>query len=503
MKFIPYLFVLLLFIAWNCNRRDPNAPPEPTGLSGKELAAIHCASCHVQPMPEMLDKMTWKEGVMPQMAYYLGMRGLFEKMTEVNPDDIVTIMQAKIYPDKPLLVEADWQKIVDYYIENAPEKPLPQASKALVTLGLPFFEIKTIEGMSDRPPMVTMLKIDTTNGHLYAGRRDKRWLEIYDKTLKRIDSIGLESPVSDIYWNEKQELLTLQMGIMDPNDSPKGKLIQNQGQTLLDSLRRPVHLLMEDLNEDGTPDYLICNYGNEVGHLSWYDGKNFQAHTLKDLPGARNTILYDMNNDGRLDIITLFCQSRESIYIFYNNGNGTFKEEKILEFPPVYGSSFIELADMNGDGKPDILYTNGDNADYSLSLKNYHGLRIFLNDGQNHFTERFFYPIYGASKVQAADFDGDGDLDLATIAFFNNVHQQPNEGFLFFENKGNFQFEISTFAVPGSTWLVMDVGDLDQDGRLDIVLGNFFKPGMGRDLSSLPKQPAVVWLRNIAPKATN
>jgi hypothetical protein len=66
----------------------------------------------------------------------------------------------------------------------------------------------------------------------------------------------------------------------------------------------------------------------------------------------------------------------------------------------------------------DLLYTNGDNADYSNSLKRYHGIRLFQNDGNFKFRQVWFYPLYGATKAVARDFDGDGDLDVAGIAFY-------------------------------------------------------------------------------------
>ena len=269
---------------------------------------------------------------------------------------------------------------------------------------------------------------------------------------------------------------------------------------MLDSLRRPVHLAVSDLNQDGVADYLVCQYGNEMGKLTWFDGKTRQENLLKALPGARRAIVRDMNGDGLPDIVALMCQARESISIFYNRGKGDFDEQIVAEFPPVYGSSYIDLADMNGDGKLDILYTNGDNADYSYSLKAYHGLRILQNDGQNHFAETFFYPIYGASKVVAQDFDGDGDVDLAVIAFFTDIKQKPNEGFLFFENKGKGHFEVSTFAdAERGKWLVMDVGDLDGDGKMDIVLGSFMMGGLGANPNSSARSPlSLVWLRNVS-----
>src|SRR5690606_23617896 len=116
----------------------------------------------------------------------------------------------------------------------------------------------------------------------------------------------------------------------------------------------------------------------------------------------------------------LYAQGLEGISVFLNKGKGKFKEEEILKFSPVYGSSWFELGDFNGDGLTDILYVNGDNADYSITLKNYHGIRIFENKGKNRFEQAWFFPLYGATKARAADFDGDGDLDIAAIAYYRN-----------------------------------------------------------------------------------
>src|SRR5256885_11339685 len=70
---------------------------------------------------------------------------------------------------------------------------------------------------------------------------------------------------------------------------------------------------------------------------------------------------------------------------------------------------YFTMRDFNGDGKPDILYVNGDNFDYSRVLKPYHGIRILENDGHNNFAERDFFPVYGAAQAVVADFDKDGD----------------------------------------------------------------------------------------------
>jgi hypothetical protein len=83
-------------------------------------------------------------------------------------------------------------------------------------------------------------------------------------------------------------------------------------------------------------------------------------------------------------------------------------------------------------------------------------------------------PMHGCSKAVAWDFDNDGDLDIAAISFFADYSKDPEESFLYLENKGNFDFQ--PFSKPGTSsgrWLTMDMGDLDGDGGKDIVLGNF------------------------------
>ncbi|PYJ02999.1 MAG: hypothetical protein DME25_14035 [Verrucomicrobia bacterium] len=208
---------------------------------------------------------------------------------------------------------------------------------------------------------------------------------------------------------------------------------------------------------------------------------------MLDRPGGIRSEVRDFNGDGRPDILGMMAQAREGLYLFLNQGQGRFQMETVLEVPPAWGLAGFEVVDFNKDGHLDLVVANGDNGDLALPMKNYHGVRIYLNDGKNHFTEAFFYPLHGAYKAVARDFDGDGDLDLAAIAFYPDFEQERPESFVYLENQGGMRFEAFTCAESNAgRWLVMDVGDLDGDGDDDLVLGSFV-----RGPTTVPVPPAL------------
>jgi hypothetical protein len=126
-----------------------------------------------------------------------------------------------------------------------------------------------------------------------------------------------------------------------------------------------------------------------------------------------------------------------------------------------------------------------------------------MNDGKNNFSQNFFFPIHGCYKALARDFDKDGDLDLATISYFADYARQPEEGFVYLENKGNFRLEPHSLEVAKrGRWLTMDAGDIDSDGWTDLVLGNFcLGPTLSKSKYDWRKEAPILVLKNTHGKA--
>lgn len=450
--------------------------------TGKQLAMRHCGSCHLFPAPELLDKKTWVTGVLPNMARRLGLK-LPEQDTlkRLSPEEEKAIRELTIYPKTAALSLNDWKKIVDYYDQNAPAEPLPQKPHPAVTNKLPLFTPKELV-ISDKPvPQTTLLKYDKNTAQLYVGDAQNA-LYVLNSQLQLADTWWIDTPPTDMDFPKSAAPRLLTIGVFSPSDQHLGRLMTLERSAKPGSnpinirdLPRPVQFASGDLNADGKDDVVICGFGNNAGKLFWYDGfEPTKERVLKALPGARNVVIADFNQDKKPDIMALMAQAREEVSIFYNQGNGRFREKTVLRFSPVFGSSYFELVDFNKDGFQDILLANGDNWDYSAINKNYHGVHIYLNDKKDNFKEAWFYPMYGASKAIARDFDKDGDLDIAATSFYTTL-AQPEQGFIYLVNEGQLTFKpFSTPEAANGKWLTMEAADVDLDGDLDIVLGSYF-----------------------------
>lgn len=93
----------------------------------------------------------------------------------------------------------------------------------------------------------------------------------------------------------------------------------------LKNLAGPVQISSADFNSGNKTDYLVCEYGNLIGDLSWMEnlGNNkYERHVIREVPGAIKAYIQDVNHDGLEDIWVLFAQADEGIFLFTNKGHG-------------------------------------------------------------------------------------------------------------------------------------------------------------------------------------
>lgn len=472
------LFLCLVVGAFTCYANDER---------GKILAASICGSCHIQPEPSVLDKATWVSKVFPLMRKYMGLAPV-KDLGPMEHD-----LRA-FYPLHPTITEEDWFDVASWYLKNAPSS-LEPATRPTIRPPTNLFSAETIAGTTS-PPMTVFVDLLPSGMHVLGNGTTNK---VHVKPASGPEyAIQLHGPPSAVCIDGTKAYIT-DMGLLWPHDSAIGKLwmvdLERRPQkpvVLLKGLRRPTHVNVVDLTGDGTKEFVVCEFGNSLGRMGYYQQRpngGFTYHELVGTPGAIRTHVKDMNGDGKPDIVVLLAQARERILVFLNQGQGRFEERELLAFHPAFGSSSIVLDDMNSDGFVDIIVTNGDNGDYEQPpLKPYHGVRVFMNNGNLEFKERTFLPIHGCYGSAPVDFDGDGDIDILTIAYFADFKSSPPEALLFWEALPDGTYD--PHAISGSLdgrWLVLDVADADGDGDVDVILGNVSN-GPGVVPSSLTEQ---------------
>jgi hypothetical protein len=325
-------------------------------------------------------------------------------------------------------------------------------------------------------------------------------------------------------------------GFASPSQQQRNRLYINDGTGVFtdESLdRTPIALVgftrdveFGDVDDDGDLDLLIVNTFNTQSWLLINDGTGNFTHDAGALPisnfSGSDADFGDVDDDGDLDIIftntgtSAFGTSLDRLYI--NDGTGTFTNESAARLPGVAVAESIDcdFADIDGDLDLDLVmgHRNGRS-------------QLWRNDGDGNFTDITLANLpndgSGTYSVDPGDIDGDGDLDILVVrgsselafqndgtgdfvnvagtAIPNNPFQDDNDGDFFdFDNDGDLDYVIARLGSGGEriyrndngvmnltsgmitvisdSTLDIEPGDVNNDGRLDIVTaqgesGNF------------------------------
>ncbi len=458
-------------------------------LPNKELSVelkyqAYCGSCHLAPDPKNITKSIWKEKVLPEMGARLGYKyDKYNPLAKNSMEENLFIRMSNTYPNKSIIDTVSWHQIYEYLISLAPDSIATDVNRISRNSELVQFQSKGISLDKIASARVTNIQFKKETSQFIIG---DAYGAGYGWPQSVKDSVlSFSSPLVS-YHKKGDEMFFTEIGFMNPSEKPLGLTYKKHlgiTDTLVKELHRPVYTEIADLNSDGIDEIIICEFGNLTGELSLlvHLESGYEKRTLLAVPGTVKVEIRDMDEDGRKDIVTLASQGNEGIYILYQKGDLQFSPTQIIQLGPEYGLSWYETLDYDADGDWDIVLVNGDNADYSIFSKPYHGVRLYLNDGNNSFEEKWFYPIYGATRVLVEDYDLDGDFDFAVMSFFPDFVTAPDENFVYLENQNSNEYVFRSFTMdgpPAGRWLVMDKGDVDQDGDIDLLLGSFIlSPG--------------------------
>ena len=218
-----------------------------------------------------------------------------------------------------------------------------------------------------------------------------------------------------------------------------------------------------DVNSDGLVDIII---GNELQPNQLLLNKGNAS--FEEVPGALPDDSFitsamevaDINGDQHIDLIIANFGAAEPNQLLLNQGDGTFKEVSDAFPSNDHNSMTIAVADMDGDGRLDILIGTGMNQQNEL----------LLNQGDSTFKGEngTLGPL--AYSIAVADVDGDGRVD-----FLIGNHNASNYAYL---NKENFAIKDMPGVFPDGSSKTRNiaVADLNGDGVPDMVIGNFGEP---------------------------
>ena len=321
-------------------------------------------------------------------------------------------------------------------------------------------------------------------------------------------------------------------------------------------------LTAADLDGDGRPELIFANVGSEdaivaavngprragpappnaTSRIHWNAANGFSADRVTDLPTrfAVDVKAADLDRDGHMDLVFLEGGDAPGLRVFYGDARG-FSAER-TEQVAVEGRGFIEehageinIADLNADGRPDIVVTAGGeaaqvfwnrfwtgrgnlrdwprhalpaNSPMSAAVGDFNRdglLDVALGGfaapgagGKNYETEARIYwgaatrtlvtapptslPVLGNTTLRAADLNGDGFLDLA-VANSRNHATFDVPSYVYWGAAGGFaparRSELTGFG-PAS----LALGDLNRDGRPDLYLANR-DSGLTKDAAAL------------------
>lgn len=479
---------------------EPRMRPEPGEATTEEVHKL-CGACHAYPPADTFPRSAWRKEV--KQGYDFFHKDLSHRFE---------------YP--PL------ESVVKYYEKRAPEA-LPSLTPAVAPHPCPAQFDRQGYRAADRrsPPGVTNVNLV----HLF--RKDRLDILVCDALNKEVAVCSpYQSPptwkviarglscahaeVVDLDGDGIKDVVLACLGSFAATDDRVGSVVWLKGAA--DGSFKPV-VLLEGIGRvaDVRPakfmggdkyDLVVAEFGwHEAGSILLLENQTtdwerpkFTPRVLDGRHGTTHVPVVDLNGDGKPDFVAVISQEHETVVAFLNEGSGRFHQETIYTAPhPTWGSNGIQIVDLDGDGRPDVLLSNGDSLDPPYLLKPYHGITWLENQGRYPYVPHRLADCCGAGSPVAADFCGNGRMDVAFVSFlpatyFPQRKEKRLESVVLLEQVARGEFVRHTLETTTCDHLTCAAGDVDGDGRPDLVIGNVMYTGKADD--------AVTIWRNTTPR---
>ena len=250
---------------------------------------------------------------------------------------------------------------------------------------------------------------------------------------------------------------------------------------ILNNVRRVTDAQYGDFDNDGDLDLVVAVFGGllqgQILYLENDGDLNFTDHELMNISGAIHVPVGDFDDDGDLDFAALVSQEEEEVIAFENPGDGFVNAKRHWIFSSSnfdLGTAGMVATDLDQDGDQDFLIALGDNLELiNNAAQPWHGVKWLENKGDWNFESHQIASVGGIYGVAPADFDGDGDIDVAAVSMFNDWSQENAASVVWLENDGKQNFKTWQVASDPIQLSCVTCGDINNDGTPYIVTGSF------------------------------
>jgi hypothetical protein len=460
-----------------------NSPAVVVDKDAESSVVAFCSDCHGMPRPENYPRHAWRKEVQRGYEFY----------ARSGRDDL----------DPPPVNVA-----IAYYESRAPTEPVfPEPEEADRQLSVEFV-VQTLAASQDLhfPPATShlrwtrleqdgapvLLACDLRQGTVAA-------IDLADRAIRPRLLARLNHPCHvepcDLDGDHAIDLVVADLGSLYAIDHDRGRVVWLRRREALgdyeqvviaSGLGRVCDVRPADVDGDGNLDLVVAEFGAlQTGRIMILRNASagggpvrFEPEEIDRRPGPLHVPVHDLNRDGRPDFLALVSQEHECVEAFMNQGDGRFHRHTLWAGPdPAFGSSGMELVDLDQDGDMDALFTNGDSFDDKY-VKPCHGVQWLENLGDLAFTHHRLTDLPGAYRALAGDVDLDGDLDVIAAVWiepkvrFVNPAVKRWASLVCLEQTSPGRFVRHTLETDFPWHPAMEMADFDGDGDLDLAVGS-------------------------------